>query len=511
MSQVLYRKYRPQSFKDVIAQDSIVKILKESVMSDSLSHAYLFCGPRGCGKTSMARIMAKAVNCLNFNESGDICNSCTNCMSIDSGSMDIVEMDAASNRGIEEIKILKDSVNFVPSILKRKVYIIDEAHMLTREAFNALLKTLEEPPSHVIFILATTEVNKLPQTILSRVTRFDFKLGSEQEIISKLDFISRNEGVELSMNSLKVIFDFSGGSFRDSESILSKILLSVEDNKISDQNVLSLLGITDEGKLRVFLDLLSKKDLNGCIKFINQIDMEGINLSIFLDQFLKYLTSQIVKEENIVFYKNYVDIANLAIKIKGSIRDFSVKSSVAIISLIDFCNTNQSLNSISIPPKQEPTKDFLISKDQKEEVIIKEVPVAASVKVEFVNHTVSPDQKTYLLQLSQKSQSILPRFSGIINTSKIELNIESATIKVLSPYKFNIAYLSKKEARDLFLGVAKELFGKEFAISYVISSIPQEEKSNTIEEQTSAKIVKETIKKEDLPNLDNTSLVEEIF
>jgi len=212
MSQVLYRKYRPQSFSEIKGQEQVIPLLIESIIKDKISHAYLFSGPRGCGKTTVARLMAKAVNCLNFKDQKDVCtvvkgNECTYCKSIDSGNnMDITEMDAASNRGIEEIRSLKDTVNFMPSFLKRKVYIIDEAHMLTKEAFNALLKTLEEPPEHVIFILATTESNKLPITILSRVTRFDFKFGEQNEIIEKLNYIVQQEDIHIDTEGLEMIY-----------------------------------------------------------------------------------------------------------------------------------------------------------------------------------------------------------------------------------------------------------------------------------------------------------------
>jgi len=228
VGQVLYRKYRSQTFSQVYGQDSVINVLLHSVNTDNISHAYLFSGPRGTGKTSTARIFAKAVNC-NFLKDGDPCNKCDTCNAINNGQfLDLIEIDGASNRGIDEIRQLKENVNFVPTQGKYKIYIIDEVHMLTTEAFNALLKTLEEPPAQIIFILATTEAHKLPLTIISRVQRFDFKLAEDKFIELKLKKILDAEKVNIEDEALKLLISSAEGSFRDGESILEKVLNSTD-------------------------------------------------------------------------------------------------------------------------------------------------------------------------------------------------------------------------------------------------------------------------------------------
>ncbi|MDD5082455.1 MAG: DNA polymerase III subunit gamma/tau, partial [Dehalococcoidales bacterium] len=214
---VFYRKWRPQTLADVVGQEHVTQTLRNALSSGRVSHAYLFCGPRGTGKTSTGRILAKAVNCLN-NGQGEPCNTCPLCQSITEGrSLDVIEIDAASNRGIDDIRELRERVNYAPNQARRKVYIIDEVHMLTKEASNALLKTLEEPPPHVIFILATTEAHRILPTILSRCQRFDFRHISRADVVAKLTQICQAESVNIEPASLRLIARGASGSLRDAE------------------------------------------------------------------------------------------------------------------------------------------------------------------------------------------------------------------------------------------------------------------------------------------------------
>ena len=243
MQQVLYREYRPETFKEVLGQETIIKILKSQVDTDSVSHAYLFCGTRGTGKTTTARLLAKAVNCISEDKP---CGVCENCMSIKNGTfIDLIEIDAASNNGVGDIRQLRESVIFQPAVGKKKVYIIDEVHMLSREAFNAFLKTLEEPPENVIFILATTEPQKLPQTILSRCLRMDFRRVSEENLVERMREICENRQIDISEETLKLVAANADGSVRDGLTLLDQCI-SGRSGKITRKDVLDSIGAVGE-------------------------------------------------------------------------------------------------------------------------------------------------------------------------------------------------------------------------------------------------------------------------
>lgn len=244
MAKALYREYRPQKFSDVLGQDRVVNVLKNQVKSGQISHAYLFAGERGCGKTTCAKIFAKAINCLNPIDSSP-CGGCENCKSIEEEStMDVVEMDAASNRRIDDIRNLKETVVYPPNNLKYKVYIIDEAHMITREAFNALLKIMEEPPSHLVFILATTEIEKIPKTILSRVQKFEFNKIGREDIIKQMDIILSDRNITMEQEAKELIVKKAKGAMRDALSILDQVL-SIDKNNFTLKDVENILGLVD--------------------------------------------------------------------------------------------------------------------------------------------------------------------------------------------------------------------------------------------------------------------------
>ena len=238
----LYRKFRPLNFSEMVGQEHITRTLKNQIMADRVGHAYLFNGGRGTGKTSAAKILARSINCLNPKD-GEPCNECEICKGAISGSLtDIVEMDAASNNSVEDIRAIREEVNFLPTKAKYRVYIIDEVHMLSTGAFNALLKTLEEPPEHVKFILATTEPQKIPATILSRCQRFDFKRISNEDIIKRLEIVCKESNIEATKGALSVIATLSEGAMRDSLSILERCIQDGE-NKIDEEKVKDLVGI----------------------------------------------------------------------------------------------------------------------------------------------------------------------------------------------------------------------------------------------------------------------------
>ncbi|MBR3161399.1 MAG: DNA polymerase III subunit gamma/tau [Bacilli bacterium] len=282
----LYRKYRPNNFDDLVGQNSVSAIIKNEILFNKLSHAYLFSGPRGTGKTSTAKIIAKMINCENLSKDGNPCGKCSNCINFNSNS-DIVEIDAASNNGVDEIRNLRDKVNLVPSNGKYKVYIIDEVHMLTVQAFNALLKTLEEPPNHVIFILATTEFYKIPSTVVSRCQKFQFFKFSNDEIVQRLSFISNSEKIDVDKTVLFEIARLSDGGLRDAINLLDQ--LSAFSDDVNIVNLYKLAGVVSYVDIANLLKYIYNRDIIRIVNFINDIDNEGKSLDRFLNDVLFFL------------------------------------------------------------------------------------------------------------------------------------------------------------------------------------------------------------------------------
>ena len=273
-AQVYYRKWRPGTFSDLAGQEHVANTLRQAVMQDRVSHSYLFCGTRGSGKTTTARVLAKAVNCLNPQQ-GDPCDECAICVSINEGrNLDIIELDAASNRGVEEIREIREKVNFQPAQNRRKVYIIDEAHMLTREASNAFLKTLEEPPGHVIFILCTTEADRLLPTILSRCQRYDFRRLPGQTIYDRLAHITDQEAIAIHPDALRMIARYAGGSMRDALNILEQLAVS-SDGDITLRHVEESLGLVRSDAYLALAQKLLAGDTTGALETINEVVWEG--------------------------------------------------------------------------------------------------------------------------------------------------------------------------------------------------------------------------------------------
>ncbi|MCX6810053.1 MAG: DNA polymerase III subunit gamma/tau [Candidatus Berkelbacteria bacterium] len=291
----LYRKYRPQLFKDIIGQDHIVKTLQKALENDRLAHAYLFCGPRGVGKTTIARILAKAANCLDAKNRP--CGKCKNCLAIAQGKfIDLIEIDAASNRGIDEIRDLRDKIQFAPNIGKYRVYIIDEVHMLTREAFNALLKTLEEPPAHTIFIFATTEIHKVPETVISRCQRFDFHLGKSALVEKSIKQIAKSEKFKLSDDVLRLIVKASGGSYRDAQSLLDQLSPYLAKGEITLAEALKILNLAALEQLIEFIDILKSNDQKKAISYLQNLRERGVDFAEFVNMLIAKVREELIEK-----------------------------------------------------------------------------------------------------------------------------------------------------------------------------------------------------------------------
>jgi len=289
-TEVFYRKWRPQKLADVMGQEPVIQTLRHAVEKSNVAHAYMFCGPRGTGKTSTGRILAKAVNCLSPHH-GEPCNECQMCKAITDGkSMDIVEIDAASNRGIDEMRSLREKVNYAPGSARYKVYIVDEVHMLTEAASNALLKTLEEPPPQVIFILATTEPHKVLPTVMSRCQRFNFRRLSQTAIVGKLEMLCKEESIQIDTDSLKLVSRAATGSLRDAENIL-QLLFSYYGNKIDWEQVQSTLGMSNDPRIIQLARQIMERNITTGFKTICSVDKDGIDLRQFNQGLVQYLRS----------------------------------------------------------------------------------------------------------------------------------------------------------------------------------------------------------------------------
>jgi DNA polymerase-3 subunit gamma/tau len=341
-SEVFYRKWRPQTLSEVLGQEPVTQTLRHAVEGGKIAHAYLFCGPRGTGKTSTARILAKAVNCPN-QTGGEPCNACDMCRSITKGrALDVIEIDAASNRGIDEIRSLREKANYAPSLARYKVYIIDEVHMLTEAACNALLKTLEEPPPHVIFVLATTEAHKVIATIVSRCQRFNFHRLRQTEIMDKLRIICEREGIHIEPGSLELIARAATGSLRDAENILQQ-MIAYYGNQIELDQIQAELGISWDSRVRQLAQHVVSRDVAAGLRVINSLNSDGIDLRQFNLGLVEYLRGLLLAKSRCEDALNVTseDLAEMGSLATNATLDYLLKA-VKSFSSIDFRSDNYS-------------------------------------------------------------------------------------------------------------------------------------------------------------------------
>ncbi len=348
----LYRKHRPTKFSEFVGQEHIVKTLTNAISENMISHAYLFCGPRGSGKTTIARVFAKAVNCENIKEY-EPCDKCSSCLEINQGrAIDLIEIDAASNRGIEEVRQLKEGAKFTPTRLKYKVFIIDESHQLSKDAANALLKILEEPPAHVIFILATTEIQKMISTIVSRCQRFDFHRISALQILTKLKRICEREKIKIDDSALELLSINAEGDFRNAESLLEQAATfakTMGQKSISSDQVKEILGLVDFNLVADFFDYIVEKDAKNAFEFLHQNTEKGFNPSEFIKTLIDYLRSGLILKVDLSLESEIInDLTKEALeRLKGQIK--SVNENFLRKSLKIFLEVQTKIKYSPIP------------------------------------------------------------------------------------------------------------------------------------------------------------------
>ena len=427
----LYRKYRPTNFEEVAGQKEIIKVLKNSIENNKVSHAYLFSGPRGTGKTTSAKIISKLVNCENLVD-GKLCGKCRSCLSVDNN--DIIEIDAASNNGVDEIREIRDNANLVPSNCKYKIYIIDEVHMLTTQAFNALLKTLEEPPKHIIFILATTEYYKIPLTVVSRCQRFQFNKLTESEIVSRLKYISGEEKIDITDEALCEISRIADGAMRDAINLLDQ-LNSYKNGSIDIDDVYNVCEIVSSKELVSFLSFIKNNDSKSIIEFIENINNKGYNLNKFIEEIIYFLKDSLVfnfngdsissskidyiKEVNSLF--NYSEINDLITgfnDIVGKLKNTNYPSIILIVEVMNLIKKDTVEKevvyvnkSVDVVDKKEETEEVIEEVVEKKEEV-KEIKVKSYDEVdEFkrirINNTFATADKKYLIELKNNWSKIL--------------------------------------------------------------------------------------------------------
>jgi DNA polymerase-3 subunit gamma/tau len=410
-SQVFYRKWRPQSLAEIVGQEHVIRTLLNALTNEKISHAYLFCGPRGTGKTSTARSLAKAVNCLT-NGRGEPCNECEMCRAITEGrALDVIEVDAASNRGIDEMRDLREKVNYAPNQARYKVYIIDEVHMVTKEASNALLKTLEEPPPHVIFILATTEPHKLLPTILSRCQRFDFHRIPQSNIVAELSRIAASEGINIALEGLNIIARAATGSLRDALNLLQQAN-NYYGSDVSLEQVQTMLGISNDWRSKELVRNIIDNDATAGITTINNVNRDGLDLRQFNRELVEYLRM-------LLLVKTGSDESlDLTAEDISELRELAAKSSLPkIIRAVKlFGQLDLSLDNYSTLPLELALVDCILAQDEgkdksvlktevKEKEEVKNIPVPSAE-----NQTTSPGTK------AEKAADTLPSESDKIET-----------------------------------------------------------------------------------------------
>lgn len=419
MYQALYRKYRPKTFDEVAGQEVVVKTLKNSVTNNKINHAYLFAGPRGCGKTTIAKIFAKLVNCEN-SSNGIPCNKCVCCTQSNEQNMDVIEMDAASNNGVDEIREINNKVKLAPTLGKYKIYIIDEVHMLTIGAFNALLKTLEEPPAHVIFILATTDPHKVPITILSRCQRFDLKKISDEQIYNRLKYICDNENIKIEEDAIFEIARLGDGSLRDAISILDQVVAYTNET-ITLNDIHEVNGTISQENVFELINCAVNNNLTGVINKINEYSNRGKSIVKITEEIILFLRNSILFKTTSDFVEDKKNIYR-EITAKVSTKKMLEYISIMNESLLDmkkFSNPKMILELAFIKLLDE--KEFNDKKNEGEEKVIEKKE--SSIKKDLGKNSKINDQNIDEETLNQNDKNLEKKISKVEIDNKLNEQI----------------------------------------------------------------------------------------
>ena len=480
MSSVLYQKYRSSDFNELQGQDHVTKLLKNAVKTKQIAQAYLFVNSRDTKKTSTARILAKAVNCKKIKSDGNPCNECESCISISTGRfLDLIEVDAASNRGIDQIRELKEKIEFSPSEGKYKVYIIDEVHMLTTEAFNALLKTLEEPPAHVIFILATTDVHKLPPTILSRCQRYDFRLGTNEEIATLITDICKKEKIKIEEGALNIVVQNAKGSYRDALSILDVIYTGQDEkiNEITTEEARKILGLPERDSVILLLKSLVKGDGGKSLDIIGSLEKNGVNLQQFTNYTLDILRQILIakikgKVEKEIDFVKEVDIKtiykliNLFLNAENRIRYANNQALVLEMIIPEMMKVdgereieivNRDVKKRITEPKQEEEKEEVMEEKDIKEVSLNEISKRWD---EFINEIKPFNGHLYA-------------FLGGANVKDFNKGILHLEV----PFKFHEERIEVPKSRNAISETFKKVYGTNCKVSCVVNPSMKSKKS----------------------------------
>lgn len=465
-----YLKYRPQTLDEMIGQEAVKKTLLSSFQNNKLSHAYLFVGPRGTGKTSTARILAKMVNCDKFPP----CNKCSTCLSITDGSnLDLIEIDAASNRGIEDIRSLRDKIKLSPTRAKKKIYIIDEVHMLTMEAFNALLKTLEEPPAHALFILATTEIGKIPQTILSRVQRLDFKLARPDEISEALERIIKEEKIDIDKEALKILVRRADGSFRDGIKFLDQV--SSITGKITAKSLEENLKSTQFDDLVLLIKSLAEQNTSKSLLNVSKQMENGVDIKELMLSLMGILRSLVfIKNglgEELIKSQFTEDKYEELVTLSGSLSNQDLS-----IALEALQNSLEKAKFASIPSLPLELAIVEICGEKEESAKDQTSNIQPQDLVSNLQHLTSNDD---ILKLKEKWTFVLETirpFNFSLEALLRSVNVTECTATTVImevPYSFHKRILEAPKNRDLLESIFSDILGRSISISTMLGNRPE--------------------------------------